>query len=98
VVKTFQDHDTHCERVPPGLTFLNQPIDVGIAKPFKHGVKLRWEQHMYAMFDRNRSYEKPTREEIARWVSEAWDDVRPNVIQNALRHDQYNLIEEPLFE
>jgi hypothetical protein len=95
VLKAFEDHNTHCERVPPGLTFLNQPIDVGIAKPFKHGVKKRWELYMYEKFDRGLEYTMPTREHIARWVNDAWNDVMPDVVQNSWRHGQYNLICEP---
>jgi hypothetical protein len=95
VIETLENHDADYERVPPGLTYLNQPVDVGLAKPFKHGVKKRWELYMYDRFDRKLEYETPTREHIARWVKESWDDVDAYVVHNAWRHGPYNLINEP---
>lgn len=39
------------EKVPAGMTFLCQPIDVGIAKPFKDAMKKRWTNYMLAQHE-----------------------------------------------
>ena len=84
------------QKVPGGMTFLCQPVDVGIAKPFKDAIKERWANYMIAQCHLNNGtgsvFAKPTREIVAKWVKDVWEELPATIIKSSWRHAPYNLL------
>ena len=68
--------------VPPDCTELAQPVDVGIAKPFKHHVRDQWVQWMRhpCPLTAAGNLTQPTRQDVITWVSQAWEGVPEETI------------------
>ena len=56
--------------IPGGCTGLCQPLDVGINKPFKAGVRALWEEWMIKEIDQTGMVYAPSREDILSWVAQ----------------------------
>ena len=46
VVTAIQNLGVEVEHIPGGCTYLCQPVDVGVNKPFKKLIRDKWEQWM----------------------------------------------------
>ena len=84
------------EKVPGGMTYLNQPINVGIAKPFKCGIRAKWRDYMMSCCEGgSATFKKPSRELVAHWVSSVWNNMSLDIIRSSWRHRPYNLVPMP---
>lgn len=81
----FDENDVDLVYVPGGCTALAQPVDVGIAKPFKDGVRDCWVEWMTQVRPPTAAgnLRQPTRQDVITWVSQAWDRVSPDTIVKA---------------
>ena len=70
--------------IPGGCTWLVQPLDVGVAKPFKDRTRDLWWNWMIEMAENDEKMNEPSRELIQDWVSSSWDDMPKELITNAL--------------
>jgi hypothetical protein len=91
VVKAISQCKTFLEIIPGGYTSKLQVLDVGINRPFKHYYEDQSEQ-----FVRKWTYDhppgekaKPTRQDVAHWVWNAWDSIKEDGIVNTWRHCGY---------
>ena len=48
VVNVIQALGVEVEHIPSGCTYLCQPVDIGINKPYKKHLQMRWECWMMA--------------------------------------------------
>ena len=80
-------------------------MDVGLNKPFKAGIRKRFQRFMSNEFQKSLAkvdnnvteeglakvdFSKITRVVLATWISEAWNDCRETiVIENTLKHIGY---------
>jgi transposase-like protein len=71
------------ELIPAGCTWLLQPIDVGIGKPFKDRLRQKWWEWMVGPAEVDAIIPNPSRDEIQEWVSEVWDAMPQDVIVNS---------------
>ena len=55
------------EHIPGGCTYLCQPVDIGINKPYKKHLQMRWECWMMAEGLINGTTSPPMRKQIAQW-------------------------------
>lgn len=72
--------------VPPKMTSLFQPLDVGINAPFKIDLKDSWENwmsHGEKKFTKAGNRCRPSWETIFRWVDKATKAIKPDSIQRA---------------
>ena len=73
VVQRIQKQGIKVIHIPSGCTGLCQPLDVGINKPFKCGVRQRWEEWMISGIKRTGTVESPSRAEVQRgWQKSRW--------------------------
>jgi len=69
--------------IPKGCTWLVQPIDVGIGKPFKERMRDRWWDWMIEPTQADGAVPKPSREDIQQWVHETWEAMPEEIIRNS---------------
>ena len=69
--------------IPPHCTSLAQPIDVGIAKPFKDRYRAKWVSWVFEIGVDNALRHKPTRQLMAKWVAECWEDISEEIVKNS---------------
>jgi hypothetical protein len=81
VAKAFADCRTEVEYIPGGYTAKLQPMDVGINKPFKNYVRSQFEIWLIANLDNA----KPQRKDVAKWISNAWNEIEQRTIVNSWR-------------
>jgi hypothetical protein len=64
VVTQIHDMGVEVEHIPGGCTFLCQPVDIDVNKPFKNRIRRLWEEWMVAQGLNNNRTSPPTRENI----------------------------------
>ena len=74
---------TQIEIVVPGYTPKLQVLDVGINRPFKIFLGQCFRQFM---IEADNSRQAPKRQDVARWISSAWQSISSSTIQNTWRH------------
>ena len=76
--ETIRSVGTEIDYIPAGYTSKLQVLDVGVNKPFKGYVRREYERFMTANVDNK----KPSREEVAQWIKDAWYSITPSTITN----------------
>jgi hypothetical protein len=71
--------------IPGGCTWVVQPINVGVAKPFKGKCKDLWWNWMINPVEDDLFIERATRLEQSNWVKQAWDDISEDTIRSSWR-------------
>jgi len=75
VVKALNLEGLDVLEIPGGTTSVLQPPDVSVNKPFKSGVRKRWEEWMEKGrkdFTKNGNRKKAPYELVCEWVSQTW--------------------------
>ena len=88
VRSTLRSINTECVVIPGGMTSMLQPLDVSINKPFKDRMRAKWQNWMLAgqhSFTAGGRIRKVELDEICRWISDAWDDIPPEMIAKSFR-------------
>ena len=80
VVHKIQDLGIQVEIIPGGCTYLCQPLDVGINKPFKDHMRNEWEFWMTAEGICLQNTLPPSREQVAEWALGAFHNVTTETI------------------
>ena len=70
VIKRIQKLGIKVIHIPSRCTGLCQPLDVGINKPFRCRVWLRWEEWLINRIKAHRVVVLPSGEEVFAWVAE----------------------------
>jgi hypothetical protein len=71
------------ELIPAGCTWLLQPVDVGIGKPFKDRLRAKWWDWMSGPAEADAIIQSPSRDEIQEWISEVWDSIPQDIVVNS---------------
>ena len=86
--------------IPDGLTKILQPLDLTMNKSFKSHVRKHWENWMATgthEYTKSGKRKKASYAEVAKWVSEAWKAVSPDVIKSGFsRAEIIHQIEEEI--
>ena len=90
VTDKLQNLGVQTKSIPGGCTWVVQPVDVGIGKPFKDKCKEYWWEWMIESADLEVGIEKATRLQQSNWVKKAWDDLSPNVVYNSWRKQGFS--------
>jgi hypothetical protein len=69
------------EFIPGGYTWCLQPMDVGVNRPFKDGIRRSYDAFCIES-DFNK---KPRREDVSRWVKVAYDGVKVSTLQKTFK-------------
>ena len=76
--------------IPAGCTYLCQPIDVGVNKPIKCGLRDRWEQWMVdgeGIVDGQAK--EPSRKVVAEWLIDVYENIPETIGMNAWKKEGY---------
>ena len=90
VVNAVQGLGVEVEHIPGGCTYLCQPVDVGVNKPYKMHLHERWESWMFTEGIIDGTTSPPTRKHIAEWAIHANNTLTETTITNAWRHGDYS--------
>ncbi|CAG8763408.1 16116_t:CDS:1, partial [Acaulospora morrowiae] len=69
--------------IPGGTTSVLQPPDVSVNKPFKSGMRKRWEEWIEKgkkEFTTKGNRKKASYELVCEWISETWKEISSNVL------------------
>jgi len=93
VVNHIQGLGIKVIHIPAGCTYLCQPIDVGINKPIKVGLRKQWEDWMISGGGVvTGKVSEPTRKQITEWVSELYTNISREVAMNAWKKSGYEWV------
>ena len=83
IVNRIQSLGIEVVHIPPGCTYLCQPVDVGINKSLKSRVHEKWENWM-VMGEGivNGAAKEPMRQLVAEWVVEVYKNLPAQTVQN----------------
>ena len=90
VVTAIQNLGVEVEHIPGGCTYLCQPVDVGVNKPFLKLIRDKWEQWMISKGIVHGTTSPRTRKQIAQWTLHAKIRINLENIQNSWRHGAYS--------
>ena len=82
VLDKLAQNGTEAEFIVGGYTSKFQTMDVGLNRPFKAKIGELFDDFVKARW----ADEKPTRKDIANWISEAWNCLESTGIINTWRH------------
>ncbi|CAG8663244.1 10030_t:CDS:2 [Dentiscutata erythropus] len=83
VKRAFMVEGLDLLEIPGGTTSILQPPDVSINKPFKNGMRQRWEEWIdkgKVVFTKNGNCKKASYELVSKWVSKTWKEISSNVL------------------
>ena len=83
VVNAVQGLGVEVEHIPGGCTYLCQPVNVGVNKPYKMHLRERWESWIFAEGIIHGTTSRPTRKHIAEWAIHANNTLTETTIKNA---------------
>ena len=90
VVNEIQALGVEVEHIPGGCTYLCQPVDIGINKPYKKHLQMRWECWTMAEGLINGTTSPPMRKQIAQWGLHANNEISVETVKNSWRHGEYS--------
>ena len=91
--KLHPDDGIEVLHIPAGCTYLCQPIDVGINKPIKCGLREKWENWMVdgeGIVDGQAM--EPSQQMIAEWLVEVYNNIPEEMGQNAWKKRGYEWV------
>ena len=81
VVDRLAQLGTRSEFIVAGCTSTLQVLDVGVNRPFKGNMQTLFTEHMIKT-----GGQKPSRKDVANWISAAWNSITHQTITNTWRH------------
>ena len=76
--------------IPAGCTYLCQPIDVGINKPIKCGLRVKWEEWMVDGDGIvNGQAKQPSCKMVADWLMQVYNNIPETIGINAWKKEVY---------
>jgi hypothetical protein len=94
VVDKIHELGIEVEHIPGGCTYICQPVDVGVNKPFKNRIRAYWEGWMIEEGVIKGTTSPPTREDISKWSLAAMETLPVEIVRNAWRHGKYSWFPE----
>ena len=89
-VNAVQGLGVEVEHIPGSCTYLCQPVDVWVNKPYKMHLRKRWESWMFTEGIIHGTTSPPTRKHIAEWAIHANNTLTETTITNSWRHGDYS--------
>ena len=90
VVNEIQDLRVEVEHIPGGCTYLCQPVNIGINKPYKKHMRHQWELWMISEGMVEGTTSPPSREQIVSWAKYTNETMSEVNICIAWKHGQYS--------
>ena len=90
VVNEIQELGMDVEHIPGGCTYLCQPVDTGINKPYKKHMRHQWEIWIISEEMVEGTTSPPTHEQIVNWAKYTNEMISAVNIHNAWKHGQYS--------
>ena len=83
VVNEIQDLGVEVEHIPGGCTYLCQPVNIGINKPYKKHMRRQWELWMISEGMVEGTTSPTSHEQIVNWAKYANETMSEVNIRNA---------------
>ena len=84
IVNQIQSLGIEVLHIPVGCTYLCQPVDVGLNKLIKCGMREKWEYWMLGSYGIvNRLAKEPSQKQVAEWLLDVYDNVLREMGRNA---------------
>lgn len=83
MIKALNTEGLEVKKIPSGTTSVLQPPDVSVNKPFKNGIRKKWDKWICdgeREFTKNGNRRKASYELVCRWVSEVWKEISPELL------------------
>ena len=101
-VQKMREMGTHVEIIPGTYTYVLQPCDVGVMRPFKNGIRKeysKWASYMYSNLGPVYKLLVPERSDVLKWIDHSWSTVSSQSIRDTYRyigliHNDYEFVEE----
>lgn len=90
VTDAIQDCGVEVEHIPGGLTGLCQPVDVGINKPFKDLIRIRWNDWMLEEGLVGTVTKPPTRKRVAEWIVGSYNELSIKIVENSWKKKNFH--------
>ena len=85
VVNEIQALGVEVEHIPGQCTYLCQPVEIGINKPYKKHLRTRWECWMMAERLINGTTSPPMRTDIVQWGLYVKNQISVETVKNSWR-------------
>jgi hypothetical protein len=95
VVKAIEELGVQVEHIAGSCTYLCQPLDIGVNKPFKLRMQHLWKEWMIADGLLTGKTSPPTRGDVANWCSTVYKNLPEGIIQNSWHHGAYSFFPPP---
>ena len=89
VVSAIQSLGCEIIHLPSGCTSLFQPVDVGINKPLKSGIRVLWEDWMITEGIATTLTTPPSQKLIVEWVLSVYGNLAELLVRNAWKKTGY---------